>query len=70
MDVADRHQRSPKRGFDFTPVMFAMLALFIGVGTFQFLQALPGAERGLFLFEKACPIYQHSSIRPPARSWR
>lgn len=61
MDVVDRHQESPKRGLDFTPVMFAMLALFIAVGTFQFLHALPGAERGLFLFEEACPIYQHSS---------
>jgi hypothetical protein len=52
------------RGFDFTPVMFAMLALFIAVGTFQFLQALPGGERGLFLFEKTCPIYQHARDLP------
>ena len=57
--------RSPKRGFDFTPVMFAMLALFIAIGSFQFLDALPGAERGLFLSEKACPIYQHSSLDRP-----
>jgi hypothetical protein len=45
------------RGFDFTPILFAILALFVAVGIFQFLGSWPGAERGLLSFEKACPIY-------------
>jgi hypothetical protein len=44
-------------GFDFTPVLVAFVLLFVIVGTFQFLNVLPGGERGLLQFEKACAIY-------------
>lgn len=45
------------RAFDFTPVVFVVLALFVVGGTVQFLGSLPGGERGLLSFERACPIY-------------
>lgn len=51
------------RGFDFTPALFVTLTLFVTIGAFQFLQGLPGGERGLLAFEKACPIYgKHASF--------
>jgi hypothetical protein len=46
------------RAFDFTPVLFAILALFVVAGTFQFLGSWPAAQRGLLSFERACPIYE------------
>jgi hypothetical protein len=46
------------RGFDFTPVLIATALAFVLIATFQLLRTLPGGERGLLLFEKACPIYQ------------
>jgi hypothetical protein len=46
------------RPFDFTPALFAILALFVAVGMYQFLGSWPGGERGLLSFEKACPIYE------------
>ena len=45
------------RGFDFTPVLFATVLAFVVVATFQLLRTWPGGERGLVLFERACPIY-------------
>jgi hypothetical protein len=49
-------KRSPA-GFDFTPVLVAFVLLFVIVGTLQFLSVLPGGERGLLQFERACAIY-------------
>jgi hypothetical protein len=39
-------------------MIFGVLA-FVAVGMVELVQTLPGGERGLLLFEKACPI--HSS---------
>jgi hypothetical protein len=51
--------KRPWRGFDFTPVLFAIVLVFVVVGSLQFSRSLAGGERGLLLFERACPI--HSS---------
>jgi hypothetical protein len=42
---------------DFTPLLLATVLAFVIVGTVQFLSSFPGGERGLLLFEKACPIH-------------
>jgi hypothetical protein len=42
---------------DFTPMLLATVLAFVVIASVQFLGALPGAERGLLLFEKACPIH-------------
>lgn len=42
---------------DFSAVMLATVLAFVVVGTVQLLDSLPGGERGLLLFEKACPIH-------------
>lgn len=44
------------RGIDFTPVLLAVVAAFVVIGSLQFMLTLPAAEHGLLLFEKACPI--------------
>jgi hypothetical protein len=44
---------------DFTPALLVAVLAFVALASAQFLNALPGGERGLLLFEKACPI--HSS---------
>ncbi|MGC1380684.1 MAG: hypothetical protein WA814_06625 [Candidatus Baltobacteraceae bacterium] len=49
---------------DFTPALFAVALAFVVAGSVQFLRDLPGGERGLVLFERACPI--HSTVRPVA----
>ena len=41
---------------DFTPILFALIAAFVVIGSLQFLPALPGAEHGLLLLEKTCPL--------------
>jgi hypothetical protein len=43
-------------GFDFTPVLVAFVFVFLIVGTIQFLSVLPGGERGLLEFERACRL--------------
>jgi hypothetical protein len=58
MGLRDSWER-PSRGFDFTPVLFAIVLVFVVVGTLQFSRSLAGGERGLLIFEKTCPI--HSS---------
>jgi hypothetical protein len=45
---------------DFAPVFLLLVLAFAAVGSLQFAQSLHGAEHGIFLFEKACPIY-HSA---------
>ena len=45
------------RGFDFTPMLVATVLAFVVVATVQLSRTLPGGERGLLLFERACPIY-------------
>jgi hypothetical protein len=40
-----------------TPALLASVLAFVFVAVLQLSNALPGAERGLLLFEKACPIY-------------
>ena len=39
------------------PILLAIVAAFVVLGSFYFLLALPGAEHGLLLFDKACPIH-------------
>jgi hypothetical protein len=46
----------PSRGLDFTPLLFAIVLAFVVVGSVQFARSLAGGERGLLLFERACPI--------------
>jgi hypothetical protein len=53
------------RGFDFTPVMVVLVLVFVAVATFDLLRTLPGGERGLLLFERACPIYNHHTAPQP-----
>jgi hypothetical protein len=48
-------------GFDVTPVLLAAVLVFVGLALFELSRSLPDAERGLVLFEKACPI--HTSVR-------
>jgi hypothetical protein len=46
------------RGFNFVPALLAVaLFAFGGVEAFDFLHSWHSAERGLLIFEKACPIY-------------
>jgi hypothetical protein len=47
------------------PVLLVMVLTFAVAASVQFLNAFPGAERGLVLFEKACPIH---SAQPAGRS--
>jgi hypothetical protein len=49
--------KGSSRGFDFTPVLLATVLAFVVVGGLQFAHSLPDGERGLLLFEKACPVY-------------
>ena len=42
-------------------LLFATVILFVCVAVLQFSQSLPGAEHGLLLFEKACPIHNGAS---------
>jgi hypothetical protein len=44
------------RGLDFTPALMTLVLAFVVIGTSQFVHNLPGGERGLLLFEKACPL--------------
>jgi hypothetical protein len=54
-------QRESWPGFDFTPVLLATVLVFVVVAVVQLLHNLPSGERGLLLFEKACPIYRSAS---------
>lgn len=49
--------KGSSRGFDFTPVLVATVLLFVTFAVFQLVRSLPDGQRGLLLFEKACPIY-------------
>jgi hypothetical protein len=49
--------KGSSRGFDFTPVLLATVLVFVVVAALQLSRSLPGGERGLLLFERACPIY-------------
>lgn len=51
---------------DFTPALVAIALAFVVLASVQFLRDLPGGERGLLLFEKACPI--HSAAQHPTPS--
>jgi hypothetical protein len=42
---------------DFTPVLLFGVVAFVAAATIQLFGSLPGGERGLLQFEKACPIY-------------
>jgi hypothetical protein len=45
------------QGFDFTAVLLLAVVVFVGAALFELSRSLPGAEHGLFLYERACPIY-------------
>lgn len=51
---------------DFTAALLVTVLAFVVVASTQFLNGLPGAEHGLLLFEKACPI--HSGQPHPRRA--
>ncbi|HEY1868038.1 MAG TPA: hypothetical protein VGG70_07045 [Candidatus Cybelea sp.] len=67
-------------GFDFAPLLLAIVLVFAVLGSFQFLRNLPSGESGLLRFERACPIYRtaphqsqghfQSSTSASARSFR
>jgi hypothetical protein len=42
---------------DFTPALLVTVLAFVLIASAQFVSSLPGGERGLLLFEKACPIH-------------
>jgi hypothetical protein len=42
---------------DLMPALFVVLVAFVLVASLQFFGSWPAAERGLLIFEKACPIY-------------
>jgi hypothetical protein len=44
-------------GIDLMPALFVVLLAFVAIGSFQFWSSWPAAERGLVIFERACPIY-------------
>jgi hypothetical protein len=48
-------------GLDFTPPLLAIVLAFVVLAAVALSHSLPGGERGLLLFEKACPIYQSTS---------
>lgn len=48
------------KAFDLTPVFAAIMMVFVIVSALQFSRAWPDAQRGLLLFEKACPL-SHSA---------
>jgi hypothetical protein len=52
---------------DFTPALAGIVLVFVLVGSLQFLSGLPGAERGLLLFERACPIHSLPSYAERSR---
>jgi hypothetical protein len=47
-------------GLDFAPVLFAIVLGFVVVSVLQISHSLAGGERGLLLFERACPIYSRA----------
>jgi hypothetical protein len=49
------------QGLDFTPVLLAVVLLFVIVSALKFTHSLAAGERGVLLFEKACPIYSKAS---------
>jgi hypothetical protein len=53
---------------DFTPALLATVLVFVVVASVQFLSSLPGAQRGLLLFEKACPIHSIDGFQYEVKS--
>jgi hypothetical protein len=47
---------------DFTPLLLVTVVAFVLVASVQFWSNLPGGERGLLRFEKACPIYSSQPL--------
>ncbi len=45
------------RAFDFMPVLFLIMTVFVGAAILQFSGSWPDAHRGLLLLEKTCPIH-------------
>jgi hypothetical protein len=58
MHLLSSLSRGSWQGFDFTPVLLVTVLAFVVVALLEFSRNLPGAERGLLLFERACPIHQ------------
>lgn len=56
MRLMQSWKQSP-HGLDLTPVLMAAVLAFVVAATVQFSLSLAGGERGLLLFERACPIY-------------
>ena len=52
-----RQPKAVPRGIDFMPLLIVVVVAFALLGSLQFLLTLPGAEHGLLLFERACPIH-------------
>jgi hypothetical protein len=49
-------RNSLAEGLDFTPVLLAVVLLFVVVSIVQFSQGWAGGQHGLLLFEKACAL--------------
>lgn len=54
-------RRREAQSIDFMPALIVIVALFVALAVLDFTQSWPAAERGLLLFEKACPLY-HSAL--------
>lgn len=52
------------RGFDFMPVLFATLGVFVMFAVAQFFHDWPGAHNGLVVFERTCPAH---AVKTPVR---
>lgn len=48
-------------------VLIAAVLAFVVLATLEFSRSVSGAERGLLLFEKTCPIYNTNAGHPPPR---
>lgn len=52
------------RTFDFMPVLFATMAIFVLFATARLFHDWPDAHNGLVLFERTCPVH---SVEPAPR---
>jgi|HubBroStandDraft_1064217.scaffolds.fasta_scaffold1271707_2 hypothetical protein len=59
MRTLDRDLNAPRR-FDLLPALFTVAILaFVGFAGLDVLRSWPGAEHGLLIYERTCPIYPH-----------
>ncbi len=49
------------RGFDLTPLFMVAVLVLVSVAMVDFSRTFAGAEHGLLLYERACPLNQPAS---------